>query len=334
MQNKGESLVTEIQKRKKEHIEVVLKKDIQYEKSAGFEKVEFIHVALPEMDFEEINTSVEFLGKKLNAPLIIEAMTGGFGGGEKINKALAKAAEKFGIAFGLGSQRAMLENKKDKSYFVREVAPNVPIIGNIGAVQLRKYGVKELEWLVSECELNALAIHLNPLQEVLQPKGDLDFSGVLVRIGKICKDLSVPVIVKETGAGIDRNVAIKLKDVGVTWIDVAGAGGSSWSKVEYLRGKGIKGFEEWGIPTAESIVECKGVLPVIASGGLRSGIDCAKSIALGAELSGAAYPFLKALYSKKLEETIEEWILQLKMCMFLTGSKNIEQLKKARMRIY
>lgn len=326
-------MATEIQKRKKEHIEVVLKKDIQYEKSAGFENVEFIHVALPEMDFEEIDTSVEFLGKKLKAPLIIEAMTGGFEGGEKINKALAKAAEKIGIAFGLGSQRAMLEDKKDKSYFVREVAPNIPIIGNIGAVQLRKYGVKELEWLVSECDLDALAIHLNPLQEALQPNGDREFSGILERIGKVCEGLSVPVIVKETGAGIDRKVAFKLKEAGVTWIDVAGAGGSSWSKVEYLRGKGVKGFEEWGIPTAESIVECKGVLPVIASGGLRSGIDCAKSIALGAEMSGAAYPFLKALNSGKLESTIEEWILQLKMCMFLTGSKNIEQLKTARMRI-
>jgi len=327
-------LASEIQKRKKEHIEVVLKKDIQYEKSAGFEKIEFIHNALPEMDFEEVDCSTSFLGKKLKAPLIIEAMTGGFEGGEKINKALAKAAEKFGIAFGLGSQRAMLENKKDRSYFVREVAPTIPIIGNIGAVQLRKYGVKDLEWLVSECELDALAIHLNPLQEILQPNGDRDFSGILNRIGLVCKELSVPVIVKETGAGIDRTVAIKLKEAGVKWIDVAGAGGSSWSKVEYLRGKGVCGFEEWGITTTESILECKGVVPIIASGGLRSGIDCAKSIALGAEIAGAAYPFLKALNSKKLEQTIEEWILQLKMCMFLTGSKNIEELKKARVRVY
>lgn len=318
------------EKRKQEHVEHVLESNIQYSRSAGFERIEFVHNALPEVNFDKINLGVSFLKKKLKLPLIIEAMTGGFKGAKKINESLAKAAEHYGIAFGLGSQRAMLENKKDDSYYVRKVAPTIPIIGNIGAVQLKKYGLKEIKWLVSEIEADALAIHLNPLQEVIQPEGNKDFSGLLSRIEEVCKGLDVPVIVKETGAGIDRRVALKLREVGVKYLDVAGAGGSSWSKVEYLRGESVPGFEEWGISTVDSILECKGVLPLIGSGGIRNGIDCAKAIALGAEVVGAAYPFLRALKKGKLNSLIEEWTMQLRACAFLTGSKNIEELRKAR----
>lgn len=326
----GNWMSKKTKERKKEHIEHVLKSNIQYSKSAGFEDIDFVHNALPEVDFDRIDLSTVFLKKKIKLPFMIEAMTGGFKGAEAINKSLAKTAERFGIAFGLGSQRAMLEKKKDDGYKVREVAPSIPIIGNIGAVQLKNYGLKEIEWLVSEVDADALAIHLNPLQEVIQPEGNKDFSGLLKEIEKVCSGLSVPVIVKETGAGIDRRVAMGLRDSGVKYIDVAGAGGSSWSKVEYLRGDGIPGFEEWGIPTVSSILECKGVLPIIGSGGIRSGIDAAKAIALGADVAGAAYPFLRALKQGKLNGLIEEWSMQLKICMFLTGSKDIEALKKAR----
>lgn len=322
----------EIENRKKEHVKHALESNIQYSKTTGFEKLEFIHNALPEINFNSIDLTVKFLGKKLKLPIIIEAMTGGFKGAENINKSLAKTSERFGIAFGLGSQRAMLKNREDKSYYVRDAAPHIPIIGNIGAVQLKKYKIEDIEWLVSKVEADALAIHLNPLQETIQPEGDKDFSGILKEIENVCDRINVPIIVKETGAGIDQRVAIRLKEAGVKYIDVAGAGGSSWSKVEYLRGEGIPGFEEWGLSTTESIVECKGILPIIASGGIRSGIDVAKSIALGADLAGAAYPFLRAMNQGKLNSLIEEWEKQLKICAFLTGSKNIEELKKARIK--
>ncbi len=322
-----------IEKRKQEHIESVLSNNIQYSKSAGFEKIEFIHNALPEIDFDKINLSTNFLEKKINYPIIIEAMTGGFPQASKINSSLAKIAQQFNIPFGLGSQRAMLENREDKSYLVRDVAPDIPIIGNIGAFQLKKYNKNDFEWMISKIEADAIAIHLNPLQEIIQPEGDKDFSGILKKIEDLCSSFSVPVIVKETGAGIDRRTAIKLKDAGVSYIDVAGSGGSSWSKVEYLRGNSVQGFEDWGIPTVESILECKGILPLIASGGIRNGIDCAKSIALGADLSGAAYPFLKALTSGKLSSLLEEWIIQIKICCFLTGSRDISELKNARIHL-
>lgn len=321
----------QIEKRKEEHVKRVLDGDTQYTKSAGFESIEFVHNSLPEIDFNEVNLSVEFLGKKLNAPLMIVGMTGGFKQAGKINKGLAKAAEKYGLAFGLGSQRAMLRNKKDESYGVREVAPNIPIIGNIGAVQLKEYPIEDIKWLVESVDADGLALHLNPLQEIIQPEGDTDFSGVLDKIKELCKELKVPVIGKETGAGISREVALKLKKAGVKYLDVSGRGGTSWSKVEYLRGGKVPGFENWGISTLESVLECKGILPLIASGGVRSGIDVAKSIALGAELGGAAYPFLKAFKEGNLDEEIEKWIKQIQICAFLTGSENIAELKKARM---
>jgi len=328
---KNESI---IEKRKREHIERAMENNTQYNKKTGFESIELIHNALPEIDFKDVETKLKFLGKEINAPIMIEAMTGGFDGAKKINKKLAEAAEKYNIPFGLGSQRAMLENKKDVSYKVRDVAPTAVIIGNIGAIQLKKYETKDIESLVSKIELDGFAIHLNPLQEIIQSEGDRNFSGLLKGIEKICSNLSVPIIVKETGAGINKEVAKKLKGVGVKYIDVAGAGGTSWSKIEYFRGNGIEGFGEWGIPTVKSIEECKGILPLIASGGIRNGIDIAKSLALGAELGGAALPFLIACKNNKtnkLNELIELWINQLKIAMFLTGSKNIKEIKSVRL---
>lgn len=320
-----------IPKRKKDHIALSLKKESQYSFPAGFERIRLIHNALPECSLDDVDTSVKFLGAKISMPLVISAITGGYPKAKTINKKLAEAAQEARVAFGLGSQRAMIENPKlADTYKVRDVAPDIPVLANIGAAQLREYKLTKIEKLVSVVEADGLAVHLNPLQEVIQPEGDVDFSGVLNSISKVCDKLDVPVIVKETGAGINDAVAMKLADAGVSWIDVAGAGGTSWSKIEYKRGGGVPGFENWGIPTVESVVMCRGILPIIASGGVRSGIDAAKAITIGADMAGAAQPFLEALVKKRLGKELETWKKQFKIAMFLTGSKSVKELKKAK----
>jgi len=323
---------SQTESRKKEHVDIVLKSGSQYSKSTGLERVDFLHNALPELNFDAVDLQTRFLGKTIRFPLLISAMTGGYAEAGKINKDLASAAQKHGIAFALGSQRAMLENPGLKeTYYVRDEAPDIPVIANIGAVQLKKYSVEKVLSLVSLVEADALAVHLNPLQEAIQPEGDRDFSGVLNAIRKLCEKSSVPIIAKETGAGISQDIAIKLKEAGVACIDVAGAGGTSWSKVEYSRKGLTPGFEEWGLGTLDSIIQCRGVLPIIASGGIRNGIDAAKTIALGADLAGAAYPFLKALKEKRLELELSNWENQMKIAAFLSGSKNLEELKKGKL---
>jgi len=325
---------SQTESRKKEHVKIALGGNVQYSKRTGLEKVELLHNALPEIDFESVDLSTKFLGKRIAYPLMISAMTGGYPEAKMINEGLAAAAQKHKLAFALGSQRAMLENASLRdTYFVRKVAPDIPVIGNIGAVQLKRYPLDKVLGLVSSVEADALAVHLNPLQEVIQPEGDRDYSGILSAITKLCEKSSVPIIVKETGTGISQDVAIRLKQAGVSYVDVAGAGGTSWSKVEYAREGATPGFEEWGIPTLECLIECRGVLPLIASGGIRNGIDVAKSIALGAELAGAAYPFLKALDQgqAKLDETLSVWEAQMKKAAFLTGSRDIAGLKKAKL---
>jgi isopentenyl-diphosphate delta-isomerase len=320
--------------RKKDHVESVLEKGAQYKKSNGLEKYEFLHNALPEVNYERIDLSCSFLNRKLNFPLMITGMTGGYKDAEQINRSLAEAAEKHGIAFGLGSQRAMIEDSSlKKTYYVRDVAPKTLIIGNVGAFQLKKYPFEAIEKMVNDVDANALAIHLNALQEIIQPEGDHDFEGVLSVIEKTCDKADFPIIVKETGAGISTEVAIKLKNAGVAAIDIAGAGGTSWSAVEYLRGNSTVGFDEWGIPTADSITMCKGILPMIASGGIRNGIEAAKCIALGANIAGAAYPFLSALEGGRLNAELALWENQMKVCAFLTGSKDYAALKGAKIRI-
>lgn len=323
------------ERRKKDHVGIILNKDVRHRRSAGFERVEFVHCALPEINFDDVDLSCTFLGKRLHYPILIEGMTGGYKDAERINRQLASAAERHGIAFGVGSQRAMLEKPElKKTYMVRDVAPSIPLIGNIGAAQLKNYKLSAIEGLVSSIEADALAIHLNALQEVLQPEGDRDFSGVLKAIAQVCEKLDVPVIAKETGAGISTEVAIALKDAGVAYIDVAGAGGTSWAKVEYARNKkAIPGFEEWGITTVDSILMCKSVLPIIASGGICSGIDAAKAIAIGSDVAGAAYPFIKALKAGTLDTLIRKWKAQMLIAAFLTGSKSHQELKKAKLSI-
>lgn len=317
--------------RKKSHVDIVIKKKMQYSKNAGFEQVMLVHNALPELDFDKINIKTNFLGKRLEAPLLIEAMTGGYAKGGIINRKLAQAAESTGVALGLGSQRAMVEHPSlRKTYYVKNIAHSVPVIANIGAYQLKKYHVDKIEGLVAAIEADALAVHLNPLQEIIQPEGDHDFSGIIKAIERVCSRISVPIIAKETGAGISSSVAKILKEAGVKYIDVAGSGGTSWSAIEYERGGGVPGFEEWGIPTVASIIANKGILPLIASGGVRSGIDVAKAIALGADIAGAAQPFLEAYVKKKLEQCIDMWKEQLKVSMFLVGAKDLKALNKAK----
>ncbi|MEM4367114.1 MAG: type 2 isopentenyl-diphosphate Delta-isomerase [Candidatus Anstonellales archaeon] len=313
--------------RKKQHVELVAKQDVEYSSSAGFEDVLVLYNALPELNADSVDLSTNFLGKKLKLPLLITGMTGGYGDAERINKSIAEVAERKGLAMGLGSQRAMIEKPElFKTYYVRDVAPKIPLLANIGAFQLKKYSISQIESLVSKVEADALAIHINPMQEYVQPEGDRDFSGVLHAIKRIAS--KVRVVVKEVGGGISREVALKLFEAGAEYVDVSGAGGTSWSKVEMLRG-GLSGFEEFGIPTADAIIMCKGTGKLIGSGGIRNGIDAMKAVLLGAEVAGTARPFLLACLSNNLPALVEEWEKQMKGMAFLTGSRNLKQFRKA-----
>lgn len=326
--------------RKGSHIEICLEKDVEArKKGSGFSDIDFIHCALPELDYSKISTKTMLLGKRLKAPILIEAMTGGYEKGGEINKALAEAAQEQGVALGLGSQRAMLEDVAlSSTYKVRDVAPDILLIGNIGIAQLRKFTPQKIAWAVETIDADALAIHLNPLQELVQPEGDRNFEGCLKLIEKVCKEIPVSVIAKETGSGISPEVAQKLEAAGVKAIDVSGAGGTSWSGVEILRsGEEHDGvFWDWGIPTAVStaLVARAVKIPVIASGGVRSGLDVAKSIALGACAGGAALPFLKAWKTggkAGISSLAGRWARELRIAMALTGSKRLSELGKAQL---
>lgn len=334
--------------RKKDHVDICLTEDVAYhEKTAGFERIEFMHNALPELDLKDIDTSTSFLKKKLRFPLMITGMTGGYEGAVKINGDLALVCEEKKLALGLGSQRQALEdNSQLESYnIVRKNAPTIPIIGNIGAAQLVKgLNMKRLQKLLDDIEADALAIHLNALQEAVQFEGDVNFQGVLNGISKLVKKLKIPVIAKETGAGISYSAAKRLHEIGIEYIDVSGSGGTSWSAVESFRKhEGISAedknrlamkFRNWGIPTVRCIQEVSQIkkVGVIASGGIKDGVDIAKSIALGADMTGMARPLLKILMEKgnqELGNEIDYIQKELKLSMFLTGSKNIKKLRKA-----
>ncbi|MFA5108310.1 MAG: type 2 isopentenyl-diphosphate Delta-isomerase [Candidatus Micrarchaeia archaeon] len=312
------------QERKDAHIKICEEENVQYCQGAGFEDVLLVHNALPEADLAKINTCTNFLKKRLDAPILISAMTGGTQKGLEINKKLAIVAEKEKIALALGSCRPMLEDEsKANTYMVRKEAPSIPIIANIGAVQIKEYDVKKIEWMINKIDADALNVHLNSLQEAIQPEGQTNFGQVIVSIEKLCSNINVPVIAKETGAGINGDCAKKLFDAGVKIVDVAGRGGTSWSKVEYARGGRLAGFEEWGYPSIPALVESAQYGDTICSGGVRDGIDVANSIALGAKLAGAAIPFLKA---KKCEDEIKIWKEQFKAAMFLCGAKSVQEL--------
>lgn len=323
-----------ISDRKLEHLLFCAHYDVQYKnKTTGFEDIEFIHRALPEVNKEKIDLSTELFGKELKAPLIISAMTGGHPSSLRINKELAIAAEKLGIGMGLGSQRAGIEHPELVGTYkiARDIAPNALLIGNIGAPQ-----IEMASSAVDMVEADALAIHLNPLQESIQPEGDINSEGVIDSIGTIVDLIDVPVIAKETGAGINLEDAKLLNNIGVSCIDVAGAGGTSWAAVETYRAEDSdlgKLFWDWGIPTAISTIEVNQTasdLSIIASGGIRSGLDVAKAIALGADVAGIATPLLKAAYvgHEEVIKLINKYMEALRITMFLIGASNLEELKK------
>jgi len=329
------------EERKSEHIRINLEEDVAFERvSTGFEHYRFLHRALPSIDLEDVETSTDLFEKQLAAPLLISSMTGGTKEAEEINRRLAEAAQETGIGLGLGSHRAAIEDPTlADTYRVRDVAPDILLLANLGAVQLNyRYGPDECRRAVEMVEADGLILHLNPLQEALQPGGNTDFAGLLAKIEAVCRALEVPVVAKEVGWGISGPVARQLADAGVAAIDVAGSGGVSWSQVEMHRAVTehqravAEVFDDWGIPTVESLLMVRRSvpeLPVVASGGIRNGIQIAKAIALGAVACGVAGPFLPAAVESTAAviELISVLTDQLRVAMFAVGASEIVALK-------
>jgi len=339
-------LSKKIRGRKSDHLEICLEENVQARHvTTGFEEVYLVHRALPEVERSKIDLSATVFNHKFSSPIIIEAITGGVEKATKINAAIASTVEKLGLGMGVGSQRAAIEDPKLERTFTiaREKAPTAFLIANLGGAQLvRGYGVKEAKRAVKMLRADALAVHLNPLQEAVQPEGETSYAGILKKIEEIAHTLDVPVIVKETGAGIAAEDAKKLEAIGVAGIDVAGVGGTSWAAVEYHRAK-LKGdefhqrlgevFWDWGIPTAVSLIETAQSVrtPVIASGGIRSGIDVAKALALGASLGGIAHPVLESAFhgAEEVEKQLLLIIEELRNTMFLVGTNSVQKLARA-----
>ena len=323
-----------ISDRKLEHLLICENYDVEFkDKTNGFEDIELIHNVLPEIDKQEIDLSTDVFGKKLDSPLFITAITGGHPAAKEVNKQLAIAAENNGIAMGVGSQRAACEHPEleDTYTVVRDNAPDCLLVGNIGAPQLNL-----AEKAVEILDADILAIHLNPLQESIQPEGDLDARGYIDFISQITDSVSIPVLAKETGCGISAESAKLLVDAGVNYIDIEGAGGTSWAAVETYRAEDRylgEIFWDWGIPTAISTAEVVDAVdvPVISSGGIRNGLEAAKAIALGADAVGMALPFLKNSSSQDhLNKFIQRFNDSLRIAMFLVGASNIEELKQSK----
>ncbi|WP_017315978.1 type 2 isopentenyl-diphosphate Delta-isomerase [Mastigocladopsis repens] len=328
------------QSRKADHIRICLEEDVQFHQTTnGLERYRFTHCCLPELNLDEIDISTTFLGKQLGAPLLISSMTGGTEQAGIINYRLAEVAQHYKIAMGVGSQRVAVEKPQVADTFaVRKYAPDVLLFANLGAVQLNyNYGLDECLRIIDIVEADALILHLNPLQECIQPRGDKNFKGLLDKIANLCFKLTVPVIVKEVGNGISSAMAEKLIAAGVKAIDVAGAGGTSWAKVESERAESTlqrrlgRTFADWGLPTAECITSIRAIapdVPLIASGGLRHGLDIAKALALGADIAGLAMPFLQAaaLSEAAVYDLAEMLIAEITTVLFCTGNATLEQL--------
>jgi len=328
-------------KRKAEHLQIAISRNVAFQRlSAGFDAYRFVHQALPELDLAQIDLSMELFGKRLSAPIVISPMIGGIPEAQTLNRTLAEAAQQLGLAMGVGSQRCAIEDPRcECSYQLRTVAPDILLFANLGAVQLNYgYGIKECRRAVEMAGADALVLHLNPLQEALQPEGNCNFRGLLAKIASICRQLEVPVVAREVGWGISQEAAQELAEAGVSGIDVAGAGGTSWSRIEGLRGQThsarniAAAFAEWGIPTSEAIGLARAgapALPLIASGGIRTGVDIAKAIVLGADAAGIGLPLLKAarLSAARARAALEELITQLRLTMFCIGAGSIAQLR-------
>ncbi|GAC1332161.1 MAG: type 2 isopentenyl-diphosphate Delta-isomerase [Beijerinckiaceae bacterium] len=330
--------------RKDEHLDIVLQGlGRQDEVTTGFEKIRFSHCALPELALDEIDLSTNFLGKKLAAPLLISSMTGGPSRAERINTHLAEAAERLGIAFAVGSQRIAIESAGDAGLGrrLRQLAPTIPIYANFGAVQLAHgYGEKEAQAAVDMVAADALYLHLNPLQEALQPEGDRSWRGILERITRLARSLPVPIIAKEIGCGISGSIARRLIDAGVAAIDVAGASGTSWALVESERALSerdravARSFASWGIPTADAIRDVRAHCadaPLIGSGGIKDGITAAKALRIGADLAGIAAGTLEPalLSAEAVADHLNGVIDQLRIVCFCTGSGDLAALRNA-----
>lgn len=332
-----------IKQRKTDHVELCVSGDVSYQKTTGLEKFHFIHNALPEINFDDISTEAQMAGRTFAFPLFISSMTGGYAGAEAVNAVIARFCEKYNLPFGVGSQRAMLEAPETGKTFsvAREMAPNAFIAANLGGCQLAApFDKAKIRKLVDCIQADAFIVHLNPLQELMQPEGDRDFKGVLDGISRLCDILSIPVIVKETGAGISAKVAAKLVNAGVSIIDVSGAGGTSWSKVENVRsGAACAGFDDWGIPLVDCLTEIESSdelnVEIIASGGIRNGFDITKSLCLGADFTAMAQPVIKAVIDDG-ENGLESWFAKLqkeiKTIMCLLGAGTISELHKNQIR--
>jgi isopentenyl-diphosphate Delta-isomerase len=333
--------------RKADHIRINLEEDVSFPQlTTGLERYHFVHQALPELDLAEVDPHVMLFGKRISSPILVSSMTGGTERAGMINRRLAEAVQARGLAMGVGSQRTALEMRETaESFNVRAYAPDALIFANLGAVQLNYgYGIEECRRAVEMIEADALILHLNPLQEVVQPEGDSNWKDLLPKIETICRSLEVPVIAKEVGWGISRRVARLLIEAGVSAIDVAGAGGTSWSQVEMHRAPTERlrrlaaAFADWGIPTATSLVTVRQVreelnvplLSIFASGGMRTGQDMAKSVALGADLVGLATPFLKRVM-ESTEAVVEEMEIletEMRLAMFCAGARDIAALRR------
>lgn len=330
---------SETVRRKTDHIYAALHGDVEFHTvTAGFERYAFVHQALPEIDRSEVDTSVTLFGRRLSMPLIISPMTGGTEEATHYNRMFAEVAQQFGLAMGVGSQRAAIEDPTlAYTYQVRDIAPDILLLANLGAVQLNNgCGVDSCIEAVEMIRADALMLHLNPLQECIQPGGNTNFRDLAARIADVCETIDMPVIVKEVGHGISAQAASLLVEAGVSGIDVAGAGGTSWAKVESLRGGDpmLSALGEWGIPTVDSLLAVQEAAPrvvVIASGGVRTGQDIAKALTLGADAVGIALPLLRCAATSRsaLHEKIEELREELVTVMFCAGARKIESLTRS-----
>jgi len=338
--------------RKLDHIRIVLDSRVEHSnKTTLFEHVDLGHLAIPEIDLESVDASIDFLGKRLTAPIIVTGMTGGHRVAADINCAIARAVQELGLAMGVGSQRAAIEKPELSWTFrvARECGPDVPLIANIGAPQLVSgYGVAEIRKAIEMIDADAIAIHLNAGQEAFQPEGDTNYRGVLEKISNLVSELEKPIIVKETGHGLSYEAVLALRSIGVRFFDVSGAGGTSWIRVEMYRARaknidklarGANVFKDWGIPTLQSLIESRWAAPdacIIASGGIRTGLDAAKAVALGADIVGMALPVMRAYGAKGAEgvkELLEQVVFELRAAMFLTGASSLRELRRKTVRI-
>ncbi len=328
-----------ISDRKRDHLRLCAEQDVEARvKTNLLDSVELFHDSLPELHLDDIDLSTTLFGRTVEAPLLITGMTGGASEAARINRQLARTASRFGLAMGVGSQRAMLDDPSlAETYQIRRFAPDIPLLANLGAVQAAATSTQKVQQLCEAIDADALCIHLNPGQELIQPEGDRDFRGCLDAIGRLADELPIAVVVKETGCGLSPSVLDRLVDAGVDWVDTSGAGGTTWIGVESRRAEADAAdlgelFWDWGIPTAASIIYAKRRgLSVVGSGGLRTGLDAARALALGADIAGMALPWLRAAHDEGLEGAqrfAESCIGALRTAMALTGSQNLDELRE------